>query len=249
MSRASRTLTTASAVGHPSLRRARPPGLVAASCEQGQRALDDRWNETFRNLARIAVLALLMVPLSGCLGIGGAPRLAVIGHDADALPVTTRVEPLPQQLLVALPQAPELLASRRVLTRTTQGELALLADVAWPEPLPGVLQDALVEALQRVPFRAVDRVGGGLRGDLVLDVSLHRMELDYREQRAIVEFEALLLTRGGKAVASRRFRDSAVAPRAPREAATALLALSRALLAQAVDWVAQEAQRSAGTSG
>jgi len=201
-------------------------------------------------MIRLSVPALLCLVLGGCIGLAGKPPLAVVAPAADGVAVEPAGSALPQQLLVALPQAGELLDSRRVLTRTERGELALLAGVAWPEPLPVLLQGALVEALQRVPFRAVGLSGSGLRGDLVLSLTLHRMELDYATGEALVEFEALLVAQGGRALGSRRFR--AVASLDQREAlpaSQALLGLSQRLLGDCVAWVVVASRQSAGTSG
>lgn len=199
-------------------------------------------------MSRLIVAALLCLLLGGCIGLSGKPPLAVVAPAAGGVAVDSAADALPQQLLVALPQAGELLDSRRVLTRTEDGEMALLAGVAWPERLPALLQGALVEALQRVPFRAVERVGSGVRGDLVLNVTVHRMEVDYAAGEAVVEFEALLVAQGGRALGSRRFR--AVASLDQREAlpaSQALLGLSQRLLGDCVDWVVATSRQSAGT--
>jgi ABC-type uncharacterized transport system auxiliary subunit len=200
--------------------------------------------------AAMAFLALCCLVLTGCLGLPAKSPLALVAPQAGDIVVATRTEALPQQLLVALPQASTLLDSRRVLSRDAGGDLALLAGVAWPEPLPTLLQGALVEALQRVPFRAVERAGSGVRGDLVLNLTLHRMELDFAAGEAVVEFEALLLAQGGRALGSRRFRAvESIAQRAARPAAGQLLTLSQRLLGECVGWVAATAGQPAGTSG
>lgn len=201
-------------------------------------------------MIRVFLCCTLCLLLAGCLGLPRQAPLQVVAPEPGLAAVTTAAAPLPLQLLVATPQAGALLDSRRVLSRNADGELAVLAGVAWPEPLPALLQGALVEALQRVPFQGVERSGSGLRGDLVLNLTLHRMELDYAAGEAVVEFEALLIAQGGRALGSRRFRAMAsIDERAAVPATRTLLGVSQRLLGDCVAWVVATVPQSAGTSG
>jgi len=182
-------------------------------------------------MKRSVGLLLLTLTLAGCLG---GPRKAPREIVAPLLDAAVAAEwpAADQQLIVVAPSASSLLDSRRVLSRPAPDRLAYLAGVSWPDNAPRLLQDAVIDTLQRSGrLRAVLRPGSGLRGEFVLNLDLVRFEADYSAGRAStgrVEFTATLVQlASGRALGSRRFACAQAAD--TRDAGAAATAISQAL--------------------
>lgn len=179
------------------------------------------------------LLLMSTILLAGCSwSAREAPQ--VVAPVAAELPAAAVAATVDRQLLVALPTSGAMLAGSRIVVRPRAGQLAYLAGVAWPDSAPRMLQDQLVDALQRARLaRVVERQGSGLRGDLLLAVSLHRLEVDYsgEQPQARVEFEATLVDAvDGVAHLQRRF--TAAEPVAGADAQAAAQTLQQTLAAQ-----------------
>lgn len=201
----------------------------------------------------IVLLGAGLALLAGCAGPGARAPLAIVAAE-PALQVPSRPgEPaaIALQLTVAAPSSPALIDGLRVVVRSDPGSLAVLDGVRWADPAPRMVQDALIDALRRAGFLAVERQGQGLRGDLQLNLQLRRFEVDYRDPAQAtgeVELVAILIDVGSsRALASQRFAARETSrDRAPAAGAQALLRAGAKALTQTVDWVLSNAGQRPG---
>ncbi len=190
------------------------------------------------------VLVLLGLLISGCVSLPSREPLRVIATtpltSTPAAPDT--LASIDHQVTVALPSAAAMLDGQRLVARHGSGELAYLAGVSLPDSGPALIQDALVAALQQAGFRAVERQGRGLHGDLSVNLQLQRFEVDYsdsQQPRGRVALQVLLIdTRSGLALGSRGFSTDEPAEATDAAAgARALLVAVAKVLAQASEWL------------
>lgn len=189
-----------------------------------------------------------LVLLAGCATPGARSPLGIVAADPALRVPVAREAPggIPLQLVVAAPSGPALIDGLRVVARPGDGSLAVLEGVRWADPAPRMIQDALVDALRRSGFLAVERQGQGLRGDLQLNLQLRRFEVDYRDPaqaRGEVELVAILIhVASGRAAASKQFAASeSVGDRSASAGAQALLRAGSKALAETAEWVVQRA--------
>lgn len=193
-----------------------------------------------RLLVCVSVL-LLSLLLAGCIGGKARAPLQVIAAPrppAEATPAET----IDRQLTVAVPSAAAMLDGSRVVARHGNGELAYLTGVSLPDSAPAMLRDALVAQLQAAGFRAVERQGNGLRGDLSINLQLQRFEVDYSDSSqplARAHVQVLLIdSHSGRALGSRGFSAERVAVAGDAgQGVRALLLASAAVLTQATEWL------------
>ncbi|MEB2315761.1 MAG: ABC-type transport auxiliary lipoprotein family protein [Xanthomonadaceae bacterium] len=145
------------------------------------------------------------------------------------------------RLAVARPQASGPLATAWILVRPVSGQIEVYPAAQWSEPLPGLVDNALVEAFEASGrFAGVERAASGLAHDVELATELRDFQIELEGGPvAVIRIKASLIDAArGEAVASRVFETRA--PAAARDAAAAVTALDEALadaLAQLVAWV------------
>lgn len=200
----------------------------------------------------VILIAAGLALLAGCATPGARKPLAIVAAE-PALQVEPRVDDpavIALQLTVAAPSSPALIDGLRVVVRSEADSLAVLEGVRWADPAPRMIQDALVDALRRAGFLAVERQGQGLRGDLQLNLQLRRFEVDYRDRAQAtgeVELVAILIDVGSsRAIVSQRFAARETSrDREPVAGAQALLRAGAKALAETVDWVVSNAGQRA----
>jgi cholesterol transport system auxiliary component len=188
---------------------------------------------------------LLSLLLAGCIGGKARVPLQVIAAPTPVA-LSTPAPTIDRQLTVATPSAAAMFDGRRVVARHGDGELAYLSGVSLPDSAPAMLQDTLISQLQVAGFRAVERQGNGLRGDLVVNLQLQRFEVDYsdsRQPRGHVQLQVLLIdSRSGRALGSKGLSAEHVASASGAEQGVrALLAASAEVMVQAADWLVEAA--------
>jgi len=145
------------------------------------------------------------------------------------------------RLAVARPQASGPLATAWILVRPVSGQIEVYPAAQWSEPLPGLVDNALVEAFEASGrFAGVERAASGLAHDVELATELRDFQIELEGGPvAVIRIKASLIDAArGEAVVSRVFETRA--PAAARDAAAAVTALDAALadaLAQLVAWV------------
>jgi cholesterol transport system auxiliary component len=180
-----------------------------------------RQSESFtqRGAGRLWLAALMIAAaLAGCAQgprqtfdlAGAAGGLRVVRAGGPALGVR---EP------VATPPT----SSDRIVVRESDGSVAILPDAQWTARLPRLLQDRLVESLQRVGVSA-SAVSIGARA---LATDVRRFEIDVARNVAVVEIAVRLIdVNTGAALAAQSF--TAEAPAVDHTGATAVFALTQA---------------------
>jgi cholesterol transport system auxiliary component len=125
-------------------------------------------------------------------------------------------------------------SSARIVVRDADGSVFILPESEWTAPLPRLLRDRAVEALQR---SGVAAAAYGLAGT-ALAIDIRRFEIDVARNVAVVELSARLMDANtGAARAARSFVAEAPAPE--HTGAPAVMALTEAAgqaLAQVAGW-------------
>lgn len=94
-----------------------------------------------------ALAALLTLPACALLNAQGKPADTLyVLHASASSPAATV---LPVSLMVALPEAAPGLNTKRIAVLDSPNRLTYYTGVAWPEPLPRVWQDMVVDALRQ----------------------------------------------------------------------------------------------------
>ncbi|WP_424361131.1 ABC-type transport auxiliary lipoprotein family protein [Methylocystis parvus] len=80
-------------------------------------------------------------------------------------------------------------STNRIVVRDVDGSVSILPSVGWSEPLPRLLRERLIEALQRAGVAAA-RVSGSGRA---LATDIRRFEIDVARNVAVVEIYARII--------------------------------------------------------
>jgi len=176
--------------------------------------------------SRLLPCLLLTLGLTGCaswLGAGDTGESPVI-YAPD--PRITPAPDWPQSdgsLLIAIPNATQMLEGHRILVRPKPDEIQVLRGARWLRPPPEMLQDALLHTLEDSgKLRSVARQGSGIAADWTLALDLRRFEADYsRDSSPTVEIALtakLIARQGQRIIASRTFTHSEATARSSTEA-------------------------------
>ena len=146
---------------------------------------------------RIAACAVLVL-LSGCALLGGAPKEAVTVFAPDP-----RIQADPSwpnvswQLSLNTPSASRMDDSVRITVRPGPNEVQVYKGASWAKRPSEMLEDAVLRALEDSgKIAAVARQGSGIGGDYKLVLDIRRFESDYAGQAvpaATIEVNAKLL--------------------------------------------------------
>ena len=156
-------------------------------------------------------------------------------------------DPLPWQLAIDQPVAPDSLAGVRVATRESDGSYGVLKAARWSERAPELVQSALVRTFEDSGrLRGVARANSALRSDYVLLTELRAFESDYRKggAEARIALSAKLARSGSRDVLAARVFEQSVAAQGTggRAVATAFGKAAERLMPELRDWVFETAQ-------
>jgi cholesterol transport system auxiliary component len=203
--------------------------------------------------SRLPVVAVLLALLAGCSILPEKTEVAIHAPHPKVQPLAAwpTVE---WQLVVPRPNASALLDSPRIVVRPTPGELQVYKSAIWTQPVPELLQDAVVHAFEDSgKITGVARRGERLSSEFELRLDVRRFEADYGEAgmpSAVVEIGARLVSdRGSRVLAQRLFLHSVPAPgtAVPQVAATFEQAMGAAI-SDIVGWTLVEGQRHRGAA-
>jgi cholesterol transport system auxiliary component len=144
--------------------------------------------------------------LTGCGSIGG--MLTVTDTYDLTAPSNVKVPGgTAAQILVADPQALQVLDSDRVMVRDGI-EVRYLSGAQWTDRLPRLVQARLIQTFENSGrARAVGKPGQGLAIDYQVVTDLRRFEYQAKERRAAVEISVKLMNdHDGRVVATQIFR-------------------------------------------
>lgn len=167
-----------------------------------------RFRPFHSRLHRPLLLALAAVTLSACVSFGGKPPPFLLTLDADAAPPagTPRTAAEAATLTVLIPTAPQKLRTTRIPVQQDGASIAYVKDAQWVEAPQRLFQRLLSETLAaRTPRVILDEgqyltaPGEQLAGQLI------DFGVDARSHEAVVVYQAMLVSAGGKNVTQRRF--------------------------------------------
>ena len=191
---------------------------------------------------RTSIALAAAFALSACVGLGGKtpPFLLTLSPDAAPATGTPRSNAEAKTLTVLIPTAPAKLRTQRIPVQQDDGSVAYIVEAQW------------VEAPQRLFQRLLsDTIGAGT-DRLVLDEGqyltapgeqlagqLLEFGIDARSNEAVVTFQAMIVSGGGKSIRQQRFeaREDVSAIEA-RSAGAALSRAANKVAGDVAKWVA-----------
>lgn len=185
-------------------------------------------------------LALLALPLAGCISFGAKPppSLLTLQGAAAVAPGTTQSAAAAGTITVAVPSVPQEIATLRVPVRATDTTVAYLKDAQWVEPPNRLFARLLADAVTARTGRVV--VGSRMMAEpgATMSGELRSFGVDAGDGSAVVTFDAALVRASGAALEKRRFE--ARVPVAAVEAGAVGIALNQAanqVAGEVADWV------------
>ena len=135
-----------------------------------------------RCIARVMSAALLLLLAASCSSILPKPAPPPALYHLAPLPEAPQAHAgIDAQLLVDVPAAPAALDTARIAVSRSAYALDYLADAAWTDRAPLMVQSLIVESLENAgEIRVVARQSPELRADAVLVVDLRRFEAEYQ---------------------------------------------------------------------
>ncbi len=195
---------------------------------------------------KVTVAMVAAVALSGCVSLlpKPPPPSTIYTLRASDLERVTG-EPKPVVISVSEPSAPRSVAGADIVWRRG-AEIAFMDKGAWDGAAPDLLQDMLMDVIdRRGAVRAVVRSGGGVRADLDVrwDVLTFEVVEDGSKLDAVIVVAAKLIDlRTRTLLDDERFEAHApISSRSGRAAAAAMERAARDASLKIADWVAEKA--------
>lgn len=158
---------------------------------------------------RTPLLALVgAATLSACFSLGGKPPPFLLTLDPDAAPAagSARSAADAATLTILIPTAPQKLRTQRIPVQQDDASIAYVQDAQWVEAPQRLFQRLVSETVAaRTPRVVLDEgqyltaPGEQLAGQLM------EFGVDARSNEALVVYQAMLVSAGGKTVTQRRF--------------------------------------------
>lgn len=189
---------------------------------------------------RPALALLAMAPLAGCISFGAKPPPSLLTITAAAsIPVgQTQSTATAATITILVPAVSQALATQRVPVRTSDTDLAYIANALWVEPparmFARLLSDTVSAKTGRVVLPAQSMADPGAR----LSGELRAFGVDAGSIQALVIYDAALTRKDGNVVEKRRFE--ARVPISAIEPGAAGIGINRAanqVAAEVADWV------------
>lgn len=160
---------------------------------------------TFRAPLLIAIAA---VTLSGCIGLGGKTPPFLLTLDADAAPAAgdARTAAEAATLTILIPTAPQKLRTTRIPVQQDGSSVTYVKDAQWVEAPSRLFQRLVSETVSARTSRVVLDEGQYLTAPgEQLAGQLMEFGVDAATNEAVVVYQAMLVSAGGKTVTQRRF--------------------------------------------
>lgn len=158
---------------------------------------------------RTPLLALLgAATLSACFSLGGKPPPFLLTLDPDAAPATgtARTAADAATLTILIPTAPQKLRTTRIPVQQDDASIAYVQDAQWVEAPQRLFQRLVSETVAARTSRVVLDEGQYLTAPgEQLAGQLMEFGVDARSNEALVVYQAMLVSAGGKTVTQRRF--------------------------------------------
>ncbi|WP_338426226.1 ABC-type transport auxiliary lipoprotein family protein [Sphingopyxis kveilinensis] len=158
---------------------------------------------------RTPLLALAgAATLSACFSLGGKPPPFLLTLDPDAAPAagTARTATDAATLTILIPTAPQKLRTTRIPVQQDDATVAYVKDAQWVEAPQRLFQRLVSETVAARTSRVVLDEGQYLTAPgEQLAGQLMEFGVDARSNEAVVAYQAMLVSAGGKTVTQRRF--------------------------------------------
>ncbi|WP_231729066.1 MULTISPECIES: ABC-type transport auxiliary lipoprotein family protein [unclassified Sphingopyxis] len=158
---------------------------------------------------RTALLAsVVAVCLTGCIGLGGKTPPFLLTLDADAAPTSgeARTAAEAATLTILIPTAPQKLRTTRIPVQQDDSSVTYVKDAQWVEAPQRLFQRLVSETVAARTARVVLDEGQYLTAPgEQLAGQLMEFGIDARSNEAVVVYQAMLVSAGGKTVTQRRF--------------------------------------------
>ena len=161
-----------------------------------------------RTLRTSLLVAAAAVTLSGCIGLGGKTPPFLLTLDADAAPPagTARTAAEAATLTILIPTAPQKLRTPRIPVQQDDASVTYVKDAQWVEAPQRLFQRLVSETVAARTSRVVLDEGQYLTAPgEQLAGQLMEFGVDARANEAVVVYQAMLVSAGGKSVTQRRF--------------------------------------------
>ena len=161
-----------------------------------------------RRLRAPLLVAVAAVSLSGCIGLGGKTPPFLLTLDADAAPPAggARTAAEAATLTILIPTAPQKLRTTRIPVQQDEASVAYVKDAQWVEAPSRLFQRLLSETVSARTSRVILDEGQYLTAPgEQLAGQLMEFGVDARTNEAVVVYQAMLVSAGGKTVTQRRF--------------------------------------------
>lgn len=161
-----------------------------------------------RHLRTPLLSATLVLTLSGCIGLGGKTPPFLLTMDADAAPTAgaARTAAEAATLTILIPTAPQKLRTTRIPVQQDGASVTYVKDAQWVEAPSRLFQRLVSETVAARTSRVVLDEGQYLTAPgEQLAGQLMEFGVDARSNEAVVVFQAMLVSAGGKTVTQRRF--------------------------------------------
>lgn len=191
---------------------------------------------------RTGLMLAATVALTACVSFGGKAPPFLLTLDADVAPAAgaPRSSADATTLTVLIPTAPQKLRTQRIPVQQDDGSVAYVVEAQW------------VEAPQRLFQRLLSDTIGASTDRLVLDEGqylaapgeqlagqLLEFGIDARSNEAVVTYQAMIVSGGGKNVRQQRFEArEGVSVIDARSAGTALTRAANKVAGDVAKWVA-----------
>ncbi|MBL9071787.1 MAG: membrane integrity-associated transporter subunit PqiC [Sphingopyxis sp.] len=152
--------------------------------------------------------ATLAVTLSGCIGLGGKTPPFLLTLDPDTAPQAgaARTAAEAATLTILIPTAPQKLRTTRIPVQQDDASVTYVKDAQWVEAPSRLFQRLVSETVAARTARVVLDEGQYLTAPgEQLAGQLMEFGVDARSNEAVVVFQAMLVSAGGKTVTQRRF--------------------------------------------
>lgn len=191
---------------------------------------------------RTATLTAAVLALSACVNLGGSkPPPFLLTLDADEVPAagTMRSSADAATLTVMIPSAPQKLRTPRIPVQQGDGAVTYIVEAQWVEAPQRLFQRLLADTLGAKSKRLIldESIDAPSSGEQLVG-QLLEFGVDARTNEAVVVYQAMIVSAGGKTMRQQRFAArSNVAVIDGPGAARALTRAANMVAADVTKWV------------
>lgn len=195
-----------------------------------------------RSLRTPLLAAAAAASLSACVGLGGKTPPFLLTLDADAAPSAgaARTANEAATLTILIPTAPQKLRTTRIPVQQDGSSVTYVKEAQWVEAPQRLFQRLVSETVSARTSRVVLDEGQYLTAPgEQLAGQLMEFGVDARTNEAVVVYQAMLVSAGGKSVTQRRFeaRESIGAAVEAKPVGEALTRAANKVALEVTSWI------------